>query len=260
MTIVRPPLNTSRAVAKSTTTQPGVGAYRDERVIYAYPGVNTFVPQIAALGTAGGAGFTADGNIDVGFQTWISSVMSQLAPEENPGQLTGFMSLVNGLEVGNLDVQNMSILDYEAFKAAGIAAAYMDAGVCVVQSGVTSVDPLVFSALVAINRRRMADFIQDSLTVAMKPFVKKKATKLRRAEIYGQIQAFLNQLVGNANQGNQRIDSFRIDAKSGNTPDSLAAGIFRVIIKVRLLPDLLDIVLQTEIGENVNTSVTQIAA
>ena len=260
MTVVRPPLGTSRANAKSTTTQPGVGAYRDERVVYAFPGVNTFVPQIAVRGLAGGVGFTADGNIDVGFQTWVSSVMSQLAPEENPGQLTGFMSLVNGLEVGNPDVQSMTILDYEAFKLSGIAAAYMDDGTCIIQSGVTSVDPQVQSALVAINRRRMADFIQDSLALAMKPFVKKKATKLRRSEIYGQVQAFLNQLVGNPNQGNQRIDSFLLDAKSGNTPDSLAAGIFRLIIKVRLLPDLLDIVLQTEIGENVDTAVTQLAA
>lgn len=263
MDCIRPPLGiTTRAQAQSTTTQPGVGAYRDERTIYCYPGGNTSVPQIGLRGLAGGAGFTADGNIDVGFATWVSSVMSQLAPEENPGQLTGFMALLNGLEVGNPDVQNMTVDDYEAFKRSGIAALYMDGGVASIQSGVTSVDPQVNSALVAINRRRMADFIQDSIAIAIKPYVKKKATRVRRGEVYGIINAFLNTLTGNQNTGNQRIDGFRLDAKSGNTPDSLAAGIYRLIIRVRLTPDLLDIVLQTTIGENVDLSdaVTQLAA
>lgn len=260
--LIRPPLNTRRSIAKSSVSAPGVGATRDERVTYCYPGANTFVPQIAARGTSGGAGFTADGNIDCGFDMWMASTMSQLNPEENPGQLTGFMSLVNGLEVGNADVQNMDIDDYVAFKAAGICALRMSDGVAIAQSGVTSVDPLLQPALVAINRRRMADFIQDSLAQALKPYVKKKATKARRAEIYGICKAFLQQLIGTDQQNNQRIDSFAIDAKSGNSPSSLGAGIFRMIIPVRLLPDLLDIVLQTNIGENVDPSqsVTQLAA
>lgn len=262
ITTIRPPLNTRRADAKSTTVQPGVGAYRAERVIYNFPGANTNVPQIATRGTAGGAGFTFDGNIDVGFQTWCASTMSQLAPEENPGQLTALMALITGLEVGNADVQSMDINDYEAFKRSGIAALCIDDGNAIIQSGVTSVDPLVDTGLVNINRRRMADFIQDSCAISLKPFAKKKATRARRAEVYGLLNSFFNGLVGNANQGNQRIDSYVLDAKSGNTKDSLAAGIFRIIIKVRLLPDMDVIVLQTTIGENVDTTqlVTQLAA
>jgi hypothetical protein len=249
---IRPPLNTKRSDAKSIVTQPGVGAYRDERVIYCYPGANTNVPQIATRGLSGGAGFTADGNLDVGFDAWVASTMSQLAPEENPGQLTGFMSLINGLEVGNADVQNMDINDYIAFKAAGIAALRIDSGVAIIQSGVTSVDPLQLPGQTSIDRRRMADFIQDSLALALKPYTKKKATKVRRSEVYSIVDSFLNGLIGNENQNNQRIDGYTIDAKSANTPATLAAGVFRLIINVRTLSDLLDIVLQTNIGENVS--------
>ena len=72
--IMRPPLGTTtRAMAKSSTAQPGVGTYRAERVWYAYPGAHIVVPQIAAVGTQGGAGFTADGGIDVGFDASGSS-------------------------------------------------------------------------------------------------------------------------------------------------------------------------------------------
>ncbi len=254
MCTVRPPLNTSRLNAKSTVTQPGVGSYRAERLIYSYPGANTNIPQIGTRGAAGGAGFTADGNIDVGFDSWTASTMSQLAPEENPGQLTGFMALINGLEVGNLDVQNMNMDDYVAFKHVGIAALRMDSGVAIIQSGVTSVDPAQQPALVAINRRRMADFIQDSLAIVLKQYIKKKATRQRRAEIYGLVDDFLSGLVSKNNEANQRINGYLLDAKSGNTVSSLAAGIFRLIIKVQLTPDLLDIVLQTTIGENVDVS------
>ncbi len=262
VTCVRPPLGTTRANARSAVTQPGVGAYRDERLIYNFPGFNTFVPLIAERGLSGGAGFTADGNIDVGSDTWCSSVLSQLNPEDNPGQLTSFMQLANSLEVNNPDVQSMGLTDYELFKAAGICAPIIDNGDAVFQSGVTSVDPLVSPGLVPINRRRMADYIEDSLAIAMKPYSKKLATRSRRAEVYGIVNDFLNGLVGNQNQSNQRIDSFSLDAKSGNPPTSLAKGIYRLIINVRLVPDMLDIVLQVTVGVDVDTSaqVVQLAA
>jgi hypothetical protein len=140
--IVRPPLGTTtRAQALSTTSQPGVGAYREQRVVYAFPGTATFVPQIAARGLSGGAGFTADGIIDTGFDSWVASTCSQLAPEENPGQLTGFMAGIISVERGNPDVQDMRENDYKAFRAGGIAALRMDDGIAIIQSGITSVEP-----------------------------------------------------------------------------------------------------------------------
>lgn len=251
--IIRPPLGTTRAQARSDTLQPGVGAYRDQRVFYAYPGGRAYIPQIAALGTNGGAGFTADGLIDVGSDTWLASVCSQLPPEENPGQLTTFMANLLGLEANNADIQNLTMADYELFKAAGICAPRLDEGTMIFQSGITSVDPGTYPALVNIARRRMADYIQDSLAIGLRPFTKKLSTRSRRASVVGMIEAFLGGLVSKNNPDNQRIDSYLTNYKDGNTAQTLALGLFRVIIKVRTLPGMNVIVLDTQIGEGVLT-------
>lgn len=252
--LLRPPLGTTtRAQARSNTSQPGVGAYREQRVFYCYPGAATFVPQIAVLGVAGGAGFTADGIIDTGFDAWVASLCSQLPPEENPGQQTSFMGSIISVERGNPDVQDMRIEDYKAFKRAGIAALRIENGVAIVQSGKTSVDPSSFPNLQNINRRRMADFIQDSLARRSNAFSKQLATKVRRAAVLGETDAFLSGLLSENNPSSQRIDSYSIDAKSPNTPQTLAAGLFRIRSKVRTLASLDVIVHDTEIGEGVVT-------
>lgn len=250
MALVRPPLGTTKAMALSNSAEPGVGAYRDQRVVYCYPGANTFVPLIAQRGTAGGAGFTADGNVDVGADGFMASVLSQLPPEENPGQVTSFMSSVNGLE-SSPNVQNFKIGDYTNFRAKGIAALRMDDGVAVFQSGVTSVDPSVTPQLRNIARRRMADFIQDTLARRAKAFGKKLATFVRRKAMTNEIRVFLEQLLSRNQPQFQRIAGYTLDDKSGNTASTLAQGLYRIIIKVRTLASLDSIVLQTTIGESV---------
>ena len=259
MAIVRTPLGTPEATALSTTAQPGVGAYRDQRTVYCYPQANTFVPIIALVGVAGGTGFNATGNIDVGADGFLACILSQLNPEENPGQVTNFLSAVNSIESSPV-VQNFQIGDYEAFKAAGICALRIDDGDAIFQSGVTSVDPTVNSGLVNINRRRMADFIQDSIAISLKEFGKKLSTTKRRKAITQEIRAFLNGLAGggpspgNPNtEDNQRIDSFGID-DTQNDDDTLGAGLYRIVIAVRLLASLDSIVLQTTIGQTVIVS------
>lgn len=252
LAIIRPPLGTTtRAMALSLNAQPGVGAYRHQRVVYAYPGVQCYVPQIASVGAAGGFGFTDSGLIDVGFDSWVASVCSQLPPEENPGQATDFLAGILAVETGNPDVQALTEGDYENFRAGGIAAPRVDEGVSFVQSGVTSVDPLVYPNLRNIARRRMADFIQDTLAIRLMSFDKKLATLLRRALIVAEIKSFMDGLVSAKNPALQRIDGYSLDAKSGNTPDTLALGIFRIILKVRTLSSLDVIVLDTQIGESV---------
>jgi hypothetical protein len=251
--IIRPPLGiTTRAQARGDA-QPGVGGYRDQRVWYAYPGVNVNVPQIAALGVDGGAGFTADGNVDVGSDTWLASICSQLPPEEDPGQQTTFGANALSIEVGNPDVQTLEMEDYEAFKRAGIVAPRMAGGVLIFQSGVTSVDPIAYPGLVNIARRRMADFIQASLADALMPFSKKITSRTKRAQVIGVIEGFLGGLVSAKNPDNQRIDSYTPNYRDGNTRDTIAAGLFRAILKVRTLSSFKDIVLDTEIGEGVVT-------
>jgi hypothetical protein len=248
--VVRPPLNTTKTAAKSTTAEPGVGAYRDQRVIYCYPGANTFVPLIAKRGTAGGASFTSDGNVDVGADGFLASCCSQLAPEENPGQETTFTAAVNGIESG-ANVQGFTITDYTAFKAKGICALRIDEGKAIFQSGVTSVDPGTYPQLVNIARRRMADFVQDTLARRGKGYGKKLSTFARRKALAGEIRMFLRGLLSPNKPENQRIAGFTVDIKSGNTKTSLGKGLYRIIIKIRTLASLDSIVLETTIGEQV---------
>jgi hypothetical protein len=257
MAAIRPPLNTLKATAKSTSAQPGVGAYRDQRVIYNYPGVATFIPPVAALGLAGGDGFTADGIVDVGSDGFMCSILSQLPPEENPGQETDFLSAVVSLERG-ANVQGMTITDYTQFKAKGIAAPRIAGGKAFFQSGVTSVDPAVNPGLKNIARRRMADFIQDTLSRRLVAFGKKTNKATRRQAIVAEIRSFMNGLMGKTNPAQARIAGYTLDPYSANTSDTLAAGIFRVILRIRTLSSLDSIVLDTMAGESVQ--VTELAA
>ncbi len=250
MACVRPPLGTDRTTAKSGAAEPGVGAYRDQRVIYCYPGANTFVPLVAQRGLNGGAGFTADGNVDVGADGFMACVLSQLPPEENPGQETDFMSAVNGLE-SSPNAQGFEEADYVAFKSKGIAALRMDEGKAIFQSGVTSVNPGTHPSLANIARRRMADFIQDTLARRAKAFGKKLSTFVRRQALKNEIRSFLETLLSRANPAFQRIAGYTVDDKSGNTATTLAQGLYRIIIKVRTLASMDSIVLQTTIGESV---------
>lgn len=255
--VVRPPLNTTRAIARGSLS-PGVGATRAERTWYAYPGAATFIPQIAQRGLDGGAGFTADGIIDTGFDAWVASVCSQLPPEEDPGQLTEFMAGILAVERGNADVQNLTMQDYILFKAAGIAALRMDEGTAIIQSGVTSVDPVTLPNLTDINRRRMADFIQDSQALRLNAFVKKLGTRDRRTAVFGECKAFLDGLKSVNNPSSQRIENYSIDAKSGNTQDSLGRGQFRIIQKIRTISSMKYIILDVTVGTQV--TITEVAA
>jgi len=253
MGMVRPPLGTSRAQALSRVAEPGVGAYRDQRVVYTYPGVRSLVPLIARRGLSGGAGFTADGLVDLGSDGFLASILSQLAPEENPGQLTSFTSAVVALESSS-NAANYTVDDYKLFRANGICAPRIDDGVLIFQSGVTSVDPGTFPQLRNIARRRMADFIQDTLARRGRAFGKKLNTFQRRQAITSEFRGFLDSLLSANNPAFQRIAGYTLDPKSGNTPDTLALGIFRLIIKVRTLSSIDALVLETQIGESVTVT------
>lgn len=251
VTCIRPPLNTERDTALSTTAEPGVGAYRDRRVIYNYIGFNTYVPLIARRGTAGGAGFTPDGNVDVGSDGFCASIMSQLPPEENPGQETGFTGAVNSIETGD-NVQGLTMDEYTLFKAAGICAARMDDAVAIFQSGCTAVDPDVNPGLVNIARQRMADFITDSLAQRAKTVGKKTQSKNRRHALMGDQTEFMDGLLSPDKASAQRIESYDLTDKD-NTKQQLGQGLYRITLNCRTLSSFQAIVIESTIGENVIT-------
>lgn len=251
MAIIRPPLGTTKQAAQLVNATPGVGAYRDQRVVYTWPQANTFVPIIGQVGTAGGLGFTSTGNVDVGADGFLASIMSQLPPEENPGQETPFTTAISSLET-SANAQGLLITDYISLKNAGVCALRFDSGVAIFQSGVTSVDPNVYPSLTRISRRRMADYIQDSVALLAKSFGKRLSTYQRRKALASEIRSFMAQLLNSGNpNGGQRIGGYTVDDVTGNTPTTLAMGLFRIILNVQTLPSLDSIVIQTTIGEQV---------
>ncbi len=246
---IRPPLGTTKLAARSNLAEPGVGAYRDQRVVYNFPGVNVFVPPIALRGALGGEGFTSDGNVDVGSDGWMASICSQLNPEEDPGQLTSFTTAVNGIETSP-NAAGLEMGDYQAFKRAGISAPRMDDGVMIFQSGCTSVDPIVHPNLINIARRRMADFIEDSVAGRVKAYSKKLSTQLRRKAVLSEIRNFADELMGKNGVGVQRIEGFSLTDKN-NAPNTLGKGLYRIDFSVRNLASLGSIVIATTVGETV---------
>ena len=261
--IVRPPLATTREVARGSV-DPGVGANRDQRVTYMFPAWSVQIPEIAALGAlVGGTGFTDDGVIAVGADTWLASVRSVLPPEEDAGQkLTdtnvGGLSVLSLQDAFNPDEDGigLEINDYIQFEANGINAPRVDrsSGALASHSDVTSVLPTVDAALVPNLRRYMADFIQDSFSNFGTGQVKKLSTFLRRQSIQAQVQQFLATLASADIPESARIEAFSVDSQSGNTQALLNRGLFVLVVKVKLFPIIKALVFRTEIGTTVTVT------
>jgi hypothetical protein len=254
MACVSPPLTTVSASTATGDTDPGVGgatAGRHERVIYSWPGAQTSVPEAVGVRLNTADGLNTDGGIlDVRGDGWMAAVLSNLPPERNPGQagppVDAVLSPVLGLQRG---LSNLAMGDYINMRATGIAGLRIDRTVGpIFQSGITT---SLVTGQKNIARRRMADFIQDSVSRSIVTFTKQPLTQKLKDDIVGQIDAFLTILKAPTNPPSQRIVDYQIDDKSGNTPDLEAKGIFVVIGRVRTLASADFIVFQTEIGEGV---------
>jgi hypothetical protein len=238
-------------------TAPGVGATRDERIEYSWPGVQTFVPEAVGYPITGSDGNVhTDGFLDGSGEGWLLSVCSNLPPERNPGQaadpVPAVLAPITGFQRGLSGV--LGLPEYKLLRQKGIAALRNDRNVgFIFQSGITS---SLESGRKNINRRRMADFIEDSIAGRLVSFCKLPLTDALKDAARGEVYAFLNQLLSPNNPPAQRIAAFEVDVKSGNTPDLEAQGIFVIIARVRTLATADFIVLQAEIGEGVKITTT----
>jgi hypothetical protein len=232
---------------------PGVGAHRNERLVYNWPGFQSFVPEAVGfnIGTADG-GVTADGILDDTADGWAVVLSSNLPPENNPGQLAdpvpALMAPVLGFQRGALP--DLGIQEYIRLKASGIMAGRNDedAGF-IFQSGVTT---SLLSGQTTINRRAMADFLEDSGAKAISRFSKLPITDQWKGDILAMLDSFLSDLLSTNNPAAQRITEFSLDDKSGNTSSLEAQGIFVVIGRVRTLATGDYIVFQVQAGPGVN--------
>jgi hypothetical protein len=198
---------------------------------------------------------TDDGILDVGMDTWLACLLSNLQPELNPGQASDpvpqIFSPILGYQRGtpSLDMET-----YKLFKQYGVASLRMDRVVGpIIQSGVTT---SLTAGETNINRRRMADFIQDTLAARGNQLNKRLLRESLKDAILSEFDAFLGDLLSENNPEAQRIDSYSLDDKTLNTPALTARGVHVVKTKVRMLSTLDDLVLATEIGpDTVTTSV-----
>jgi hypothetical protein len=253
-----PDLQTVSLATAIGDAAPGVGATRDESVFYVWPGWQTFVPEAVGFsqGTAD-ASTTTDGILDTKSDGWLAAVLSNLAPERNPGQaappvpeiLAPCLAIQRGAPA-------LGLGEYISLRQNGVCAPRNDRTVGMIfQSGITS---SLISGQKNINRRRFAYFIQDSISQSLVPSSKLPLTDDLKDTMLGQVDSFLLGLKSPNNKAAQRIDDYSVDGVSGNTPSTLAQGIYVIIAKVRMTPTADFIVLQTEVSENtVITKVNQ---
>jgi hypothetical protein len=255
-TIVRPLLGTSIADASGTTGQ-GVGANRNDRLQYVFPGVTTQVPEISSVGARGGTGFSDNGIIETGADSFLASVRSILNPEENAGQAlfdtnVGPLSILAMEDAYNPEQGGVGLVlpDYINFKATGITAPIIDQiDGPQFQSDVTSVNPSTQANLADASRRVMADFVIKTLSDISKPYVKKLNTPKRRQALTQQFNVFFNSLLSVDNPDNQRIAAFSV--RDDSTNEQRAVGIQAFNVLVQTLPAMLTVLLRVEVGTTV---------
>jgi hypothetical protein len=246
-----PELSTQTLAAVVADADPGVGANRGDRVDYSWPGCMMFVPEaVGSTVATADSKTTTDGMLDDSFDVWLASILSNLAPERNPGQaappVPSILAGVLGFQRG---APKLNMADYILLRSKGIAALRFDrVSGAQVQSGITT---SLTSGEENIARRRMADFIQDSIAARLGQLAKLPLSQALQDTMVSECEAFLADLRSENNPAASRINDYVVDPKSGNTPANEALGIFVIITKVRLTPTMDFVVLQTEIGEGV---------
>jgi hypothetical protein len=258
MYVISPKLTTLTKSTILSAAAPGVGgtgggAIRNERGIYSWPGCRTFIPELVGTEVDCSDGTTTDdGYIDVSMDTWVACLLSNLQPELNPGQaaepVPTIFSPIIGYQRGT---PSLDMSDYILFKQAGICALRMDRVVGpILQSGITT---SLTSGEKNINRRRMADFIQDSLAARYNQMSKMLGRQSVKDSLLSETVAFYQDLLSDNNPEAQRIESYSVDDKSPNTPALSAQGIWIIKSVVRMLPTLDVIVCQSEVSPDAIT-------
>jgi hypothetical protein len=209
--------------------------------------------QGISIATATG-GSTTDGVLDLTAAGHLCSVLSLIQPERNPGELTDVtqsaLSTVLGQQRG---APVLTRADYEVMKSFGICGIRIDrSSGPVFQSGITT---SLTSGRTRISRRRMADFIQDSLARQYNLYVKQLMSENIKTALITETDGFLAGLLARATPNLQRIAGYTVDPTGGNTPELEAQGIYVIGVAVRLLSEMDNIVLASSIGESVVVTV-----
>lgn len=251
------PIGTSVDDMISDTSIGVLAAGRRNTMFYRSPGVLVPVPEIAALGAAGGLGFNDDGIIQQRFDCWYASIRSQLNPEENAGQdltrtIVGRLGILGLEEIFNSKYGGTALEsgDYIAFKAAGIGAPKMDpqAG-CTIQSDVTCQPESEDSERSQANYRFMFDYLGTSLRLLAGPYVKTLVKPVNNGGVVEAFNGFLADLKSESDPNLARIRDF--DVSDQTTESGAAVGDRDIQVEVSMLQTQKYINIRLTVGTSV---------
>ena len=214
-----------------------VANYRDSegRIIYGWPYVQTSIDGVLEYQSPA---------------SWIASVFSQVAPHIALSwtQNTQYLAGITALKTYE------SRAGYISLDEAGICALErdLDIGFLIKNAVVTQI---ANSSKRTILRRRMADFLTDSIALFLKNYQNDVNSTAKRTEVKGAILNFDSLLVqSKVLPGEQDVKDgapLLVDTESLNTDNVIASGMFKILYKRRIFSSMRYIVLQAEIGESV---------
>lgn len=214
-----------------------VASYRDTdgRLIYAYPWVQSQIDGALQYTTPA---------------SWYASILSQTSPHIDPA-FAGNTQFLGGMTKLKLD---LSRDDYIQLKEAGVSGFEFDRDIGFkIKSGV--VTQILDSSKVMVFRRRMADYLTDSIAIFLKLYQNGVNSVDKRTEVKAQILDFIqrNEQAGIL-PSNKDVESGLaklVDTESLNTDSTIALGFFKILYKQRIFSSMRYIVLQAQIGESV---------
>lgn len=211
--------------------------YRDSdgRIIYAWPYIQT----------------TIDGVLEyTPPASWVASVFSQTSPHialsytGNVGFLAGIVDLkYKESRNGYISLNEAGIMAFERDN---------DIGFLIKNAVVTQI---INSQKREVLRRRMADFLTDSIALFLKNYQNQVNSSEKRDEVKAAILDFDTRLIRDGIlPGAQDVKEgapLLVDTESLNTDSVIEQGQFRILYKRRIFSSMRYIVLQAEIGTGV---------
>lgn len=182
--------------------------------------------------------------------SWYASILSQTAPNLDPAFAgnTQFLAGVSDIKL------KLTRDEYKQLMEAGISAFEFDSDIGFkIKSGV--VTQIADSSKLTVLRRRMADYLTNSVARFLKVYQNAVNSKANRTAVKGAMLRFIEQ---QENTGILPKDvevtggkAKLVDTDSENTNDTIAQGKFIILYKQRIYSSMRFIVLKAEIGESV---------
>jgi 23S rRNA U2552 (ribose-2'-O)-methylase RlmE/FtsJ len=208
----------------------------DGRLIYCYPWIQTSLDGVLTQTSPA---------------PWMLSILTQTAPNVDPAYAKNVQFMAGALDLKLA----LTRTNYINLKNAGICAFEKDDDLGGIKPKSGIVTQILDSSKVMIMRRRMADFLTDSVGLFLKNYQNAVNSKQNRSLVKGAMLAFIDSLErdgilpkdADVQGGKAKL----VDTESLNTNASIAAGFFKILWRQRIFSSMRYIVLQAEIGESV---------